>query len=142
MRIAGGTIALGLGALAVLPVVAPLAGGEAPAADPAPEQHAAFAPLPSVNDKAASAILAMSPFAPDRSAFDRATASAPPAPPVELKLTGIFKVGKELRASLIVGGQSIIVREGDETAAGKVGKISTNSVVLTGPSDRLVEMFR
>jgi hypothetical protein len=142
MRIAGVTVAIGLGALAVLPVVAPLAGGEAPAADPAPGQPPVFAPLPSVNDKAVLAVLAMSPFVADRSPFDRATASAPPAPPVEVKLTGIFKVGKELRASLIVGGQSIVVREGDETAAGKVGKITADSVVLAGPPEQVLGMFR
>ncbi|MEY2759344.1 MAG: hypothetical protein RIR33_3122 [Pseudomonadota bacterium] len=142
LRLAGVTIAIGLGSFTVLALVAPLAGGEAPAADPAPEQPAAFAPLPPVNDQAMPAILAMSPFAQDRSAFDRATASAPPAPPVEVKLTGIFRVGRELRASLIVGGQSIVVREGDDTAAGKVGKITGDSVVLAGPSDRVFEMFR
>ncbi|MEY2759833.1 MAG: hypothetical protein RIR33_3611 [Pseudomonadota bacterium] len=142
MRIAGVTVAIGLGALAVLPVVAPLAGGEAPAADPAPGQPPVFAPLPSVNDKAAPAILEMSPFATDRRAFDRATASAPPAPLVEVKLTGIFKVGKELRASLIVGGQPIVVRQGDETAVGKVGMITADSVTLAGPPVRMLEMFK
>ncbi len=142
LRIAGVTVAVGLGALAVLPAVAPFSGRDAPAADPTPDQPAAFAPLPSVNVKAASAILEMSPFAPNRSAFDRATASASPVPPVEVKLTGIFRVGKELRASLIVGGQSIVVREGDETAAGKVGKIAENSVMLAGVRELRLEMFR
>ena len=45
----------------------------------------AFAPLPSVNAAAQTTILEASPFVRDRSAFDRATASAPPPPPIEGK---------------------------------------------------------
>ena len=84
----------------------------------------------------------MSPFAKDRSAFDRATASAPPPPPVEVKLTGIFRVGKELRASLMINGQSIVVRTGDETAVGKVTKIEPGAVMLSGATEQRLEMFR
>ena len=77
-----------------------------------------------------------------RSAFDRATASAPPPPPVEVKLTGIFRVGKELRASLVINGQSIVVRKGDETTAGKVLKIEAGLVVVSGAIEQRLEMFR
>jgi hypothetical protein len=34
------------------------------------------------------------------------------------------------------------VREGDETAAGKVGKISADSLALMGPSEQVLEMFK
>jgi len=102
----------------------------------------AFAPLPSVNAAAQTTILEASPFARDRSAFDRATASAPPPPPMEVKLTGVFRVGKDLRASLMINGQSIIVRKGDDTAAGKVVKIDEGAVVITGLVEQMLEMFR
>jgi len=116
-------------------------------ADPASEEArsvaaSAFAPLPSVNAQAQTLILEASPFARDRSAFDRATASAPPPPPVEVKLTGIFRVGKELRASLTINGQSIVVRKGDETAAGKVVKIEEDAVVISGANEMRAEMFK
>ena len=103
---------------------------------------AMFAPLPAVDAQAPNLITEMSPFANDRSPFDRASASAPLPPPVEMKLTGIFRVGKELRASLVVNGQSIVVRKGDETAAGKVTKIELDSIVISGASELKFEMFK
>jgi len=114
-----------------------------PAAEEARSASAtAFAPLPSVNAAAQTAILEASPFARDRSAFDRATASAPAPAPIEVKLTGVFRVGKELRASLIINGQSIVVGKGDETLAGKVMKIDEDAVEISGATERRLEMFR
>jgi hypothetical protein len=55
---------------------------------------------------------------------------------------GIFQVGKELRASLLVNGQSLGVRKGDETAAGKGVKIEPGAVVLSGATQQRLEMFR
>jgi len=115
--------------------------------DPAAEEarsasSTTFAPLPSVNAAAQTTILEASPFARDRTAFDRATASAPPPPPMEVKLTGVFRVGKELWASLLINGQSIVVRKGDETAAGKVVTIEEDAVVVSGTEERQLSMFK
>jgi type IV pilus biogenesis protein PilP len=142
IRLAGAGTVLGLVGLAFASVVIPQIGTELPEEAAATSAVAAFAPLPPVNDKAGGQILEASPFVSDRSAFDRATASAPAAVPVEVKLTGIFRVGKELRASLNVGGQALVVREGDETPAGKVEKISAGSVTLSGPPERSIAMFK
>lgn len=101
-----------------------------------------FAPLPVINAEAPNLILGMSPFARDRSAFDRATASAPPPPPVDVRLTGVFRVGKELRASLTINGQSLVVSKGDETAAGTVQAIEVGAVVLSGATEQRLEMFK
>lgn len=114
----------------------------APSDDRPANTRTAFAPLPPVNTEAGPSLLDRSPFAPDRSAFDRENASTPPPPPIEVKLTGIFKVGKELRASLLVGGQSIVVRRGDETAAGRVARIEADAVHLEGPTQQRLEMFK
>lgn len=142
IRLAGAVTALGLVGLAFAPVVITPIGTELPEEAAVTSAVAAFAPLPPVNDKAGGQILEASPFVSGRSAFDRATASAPAAVPVEVRLTGVFRVGKELRASLNVGGQSLVVRKGDETPAGKVGKISASSVMLLGPPERSVDMFK
>ena len=142
IRMSGMAAALGLAALALAPlVISPLEPGTS-AGHPPTVRSPAFAPLPPVNDKAGVHLLETSPFAPDRSAFDRTTAAAPPAPPVEVKLTGIFRVGKELRASLNVDGHSVVVRTGDDTAAGKVERISLDGVTLSGPPPRMLEIFK
>jgi hypothetical protein len=142
LRILGIAVAAGLAGVAATAVVVPT-----PEAERIEERRSrgatvAFAPLPAVNVQAPSLILDMSPFAKARGAFDRATASAPPPPPVEVKLIGIFRVGKELRASLMINGQSIIVRKGDETEAGKVLKIEAAAVMLSGAIEQRLEMFR
>lgn len=142
LRILGIAVAAGLAGVAATAVVVPTPEAERIEERRSRGATAAFAPLPAVNIQAPSLILDMSPFARDRSAFDRATASAPPPPPVEVKLTGIFRVGKELRASLTINGQSIVVRKGDETAAGKVLKIEAGAVVLSGAIEQRLEMFR
>lgn len=141
LRIAG---AVGLAALvgAVAAAMAlPMNVSDPAVGDARNAATAAFAPLPSVNAEAQTQLLGMSPFARDRSAFDRATASAPP-PPIEVKLTGVFRMGKELRASLIINGQPIVVRKGDETAAGKVVKIEEDAVVISGAVEQRMEMFK
>ena len=142
LRVLGIAVAAGLAGVGAAAVVVPTPETESMEARRSSGATAAFAPLPAVNVQAPSQILDMSPFAKDRSAFDRATASAPPPPPVEVKLTGIFRVGKELRASLMINGQSIVVRKGDDTAAGKVLKIEAGGVVLSGAIEQRLEMFR
>jgi hypothetical protein len=142
LRILGIAVAAGLAGVAATAVVVPTPEAERIEERRSRGATAAFAPLPAVNIQAPSLILDMSPFARDRSAFDRATASAPPPPPVEVKLTGIFRVGKELRASLTINGQSIVVRKGDETTAGKVLKIEARAVVLSGATEQKLEMFK
>ncbi|MCF8508475.1 MAG: hypothetical protein K9G83_07035 [Hyphomonadaceae bacterium] len=142
LRLLGVAVAAGLAGVAAAAVFVPTPEAESMEARRSSGATAAFAPLPAVNVQAPSLILGMSPFAKDRSAFDRATASAPPPAPVEVKLTGIFRVGKELRASLMVNGQSIVVRKGDETAGGKVLKIEAGAVVLSGAIEQRLEMFR
>jgi hypothetical protein len=142
LRSAGIVGAVALAGVAAAGVFLPVGEiDEQAGAQPRPAS-AAFAPLPAINAQAQGQILDMSPFARDRSAFDRATASAPPPPPVEVKLTGIFRVGKELRASLMINGQSLVVRKSDETAAGKVVKIEPSAVVLSGVIEQRLEMFR
>lgn len=142
LRILGIAVAAGLAGVAATAVVVPTPEAERIEERRSRGATAAFAPLPAANVQAPSLILDMSPFAMDRSAFDRATASEPPPPPVEVKLTGIFRVGKELRASLMINGQSIVVRKGDETAAGKVVKIEPSAVVVSGATEQRLEMFR
>ena len=142
LRVMGIAVAAGLAGVAATAVVVPTPEAERIEEGSSPGATAAFAPLPAANVQAPSLILDMSPFAKDRSAFDRATASAPPPPPVEVKLTGIFRVGKELRASLVINGQSIVVRKGDETTAGKVLKIEAGLVVVSGAIEQRLEMFR
>jgi hypothetical protein len=141
LRIPGIAVAAGLAGVAATAVVVPTPDAERIEERRSRGATAAFAPLPAVNIQAPSLILDTSPFAKDRSAFDRATASAPPPPPVEVKLTGIFRVGKELRASLMINGQSIVVRKGDDTIAGKVTKIEADAVLISGVSEQRLEMF-
>lgn len=100
-----------------------------------------FSPLPPVNVAARRSLLERSPFVPERTAFDRQSAIAPP-PPVEAKLTGVFKIGKQLRASLMIGGQAITVKKGDDTQIGKVSSIEASAVVIEGATTRRLEMFK
>ena len=108
LRVIGIAVAAGLAGVGAAAVFVPTPEAESIEARRNRGATAAFAPLPAVNLQTLSLILDMSPFANDRSAFDRATASAPPPPPVEVKLTGVFRLGKELRASLMINGQSIV----------------------------------
>ena len=142
LRLLGVAGTAGLAGVAAAAVFVPKPEAESIEARRGSGATAAFAPLPPANIQAQSLILDMSPFAKDRSAFDRATASTPPPPPVEVKLTGIFRVGKELRASLMINGQSLVVRKGDDTVAGKVLKIEARAVVLSGATEQKLEMFK
>jgi hypothetical protein len=98
-------------------------------------------PLPKANPAEGASLLERSPFASNRSAFSR---NAPQAPivPVEVKLAGIFKVGKEMRASINVGGQNLVVKKGDDTPAGKVTAVEASAVVLDGAPPRRIELFK
>jgi hypothetical protein len=133
------SVCLALAGLGLESVVPDNASPEAVAAS---AKSARFGPLPSVDAQAGPSILERSPFATDRSAFNRDTAMTPPPPPVEVKLTGIFKIGKTLHASLLVGGQSIMVKKGDEIAVGKIAKVEASAVEIEGPNPQRLEMFR
>lgn len=87
-------------------------------------------PLPKAEPGAASLILDRSPFTPERRPFGRD--QAPPPAPVDVRLTGIFTLGGKRQASLMVGGQPSSVREGDQTAAGRITKIEPTAVELEG----------
>lgn len=106
-----------------------------------PERLAvAAAPLALTAPDTAKAILERSPFAPDRAAFNRN--AGPSAPPMDVKLTGISTRGKQQRASLMINGQRLVVGQGDTTPAGVVEVIEDSAVVLAGPPERRVEMFK
>jgi hypothetical protein len=96
--------------------------------------------LPIADKAAGPSLIERSPFAQNRSAFARN--AGPPAPEIEVKLAGLFKMGKEMRASLVIGGQSVVVRKGDETPVGKVASIEASAIVLEGPSPRRIELFK
>ena len=114
--------------------VAPSASEDAARAD--------FAPLPMTNSLARRDLLDRSPFVQGRTAFDRQTALAPPAPLMDVRLTGIVKVGKELRANLRINGQSISVKRGDQTPAGLIAKIEPSAVEIEGAIPQRLEMFK
>jgi hypothetical protein len=142
LRIVGLALIIGCLALAGLglgPVPPDNSLPETPAAS---AKSARFTPLPSVDAQAGPSILERSPFATDRSAFNRDTAMTPPPPPIEVKLTGIFKIGKQLHASLLVGGQAVMVKKGDEIAVGKIAKVEAAAVEIEGPNPQRLEMFR
>lgn len=145
MRMLLHIIGLALIALAVSAAAAPmLEPSEAAAGDGAPPAlpRMQFAPFPATAPEAGPSLLERSPFAPDRSAFDRSASMAPPPPPVEVRLTGISRMGGSLRANLLIGGQSITVKKGDDTPVGKVLKVEAAAVVFEGPPGRRIEMFR
>lgn len=138
-------VGIGLIALAVSAAAVPmLEPSEAAAGDWAPPAlpRMQFAPFPATAPDAGPSLLGRSPFASDRSAFDRSASMAPHPPPVEVRLTGISRMGGSLRASLLIGGQSLSVKKGDDTPVGKVLKVEPSAVVLEGPPERRIEMFR
>lgn len=138
LRAAGIAIVSALAGLAITglgnPDPAPI---EATSAEAAPF---AVAALPATNAASGRSLIERSPFAQDRSEFSRNAAQ--PAPEIEVRLAGIFKVGGEMRASLVVGGQNLMVREGDHTPAGTVATIEASAVVIDGPHPRRIEMFK
>jgi hypothetical protein len=141
LRIVGLALIVGCLALAGLGLVFVAPDNVSPGAPAASVKSARFAPLPSIDAQAGPSILERSPFATDRSAFNRDTAMTPPPPPVEVKLTGIFKIGKTFHASLLVGGQSIMVKKGDEIAVGKIAKVEAAAVEIEGANPQRLEMF-
>jgi len=142
LRIFGLALITGCLALTGLGLVSVAPDNASPPTAVASTKSARFAPLPSVDAQAGPSILERSPFATDRSAFNRETAMMPPPPPVEVKLTGIFKIGKQFHASLLVGGQPIMVKKGDEIAVGKIAKVEAAAVEIEGPNPQRLEMFR
>jgi hypothetical protein len=123
---------LALAAVAALGVVAArepkeTADGAAEAAPPPPR---AFAPLLPSSPDTAPALIARSPFAPDRTAYARPTAEA--APPPEVRLTAIARVGGVLKATLVVDGAESTVGEGDVTPIGRVAAIGDTSIAFEG----------
>lgn len=142
LRIVGLGLVTACLALAALGLVSVAPDG-APSAKPvASAKSAHFAPLPSIDAQAGPSIMERSPFATDRSAFNRENAMTPPAAPVEVKLTGIFKIGKQFHASLLVGGQAVMVKKGDEIAVGKIAKVEASAVEIEGVNPQRLEMFR
>ncbi len=141
IRIAGVLLLAALIAIGAASFVGGPEAGAAGQAKPA-VRPLAFAPLPPVDPAARRSILDRSPFIQGRSTFDRQTAMTPPPPPVEVRLTGIMKLGKQLRASLLVGGQSVLVTKGDDTPIGKVTSIEASAVVIEGATTRRLEMFK
>jgi len=142
LRIVGLALISACLALAVLGPMSVAPDNTLPEVPPASAKSVRFAPLPSVDAQAGPSMLERSPFATDRSAFNRDTAMTPPPPPVEVKLTGIFKIGKQLHASLLVGGQPVMVKKGDEIAVGKIAKVEAAAVEIEGPNPQRLEMFR
>ena len=112
--------------------------------DTTPERHriASFSPLPPIDVAASRSITEKSPFVRGRAAFDRETASTPPRPPVDVRLTGVSRLGKELRASLRIDGQMFTVRKGDQTPIGVVASIEESAVVIDGATSQRFEMFK
>lgn len=141
-RIVGLALIIGCLALAGLGLVSASPDKVSPEAPAGSVKSARFAPLPSVDAQAGPSILERSPFATDRSAFNRDTAMTPPPPPVEVKLTGIFKIGKQFQASLLVGGQAVMVKKGDEISVGKIAKVEAAAVEIEGTNPQRLEMFR
>ncbi len=141
LRALGGLAVVGFAAAAVVGLrLSPDVPTEAPLASlPAPSTTA----LPQVGAGAGPSLLGRSPFARDRSPFARNAGPAAPEVPIEVRLAGIFKVGNETRANLIVGGQSVVVKKGDETPIGVVTDIEASAVIFGGATPpRRVEMFK
>ena len=142
----------GPGLIALLVFVSVGAGLTPPdaAPDAAPEEmgfadaslRPQYAALPTTAPEAGRSLLDRSPFAQDRSAFNREASIVPPPPPVEVRLTGVSRMGGSLRANLMIEGQSLAVKQGDDTPAGKILKVEAGAVVLEGPPERRIEMFR
>jgi len=91
---------------------------------------------------AVAGLLARSPFARDRSAYQRVVAvAAPQAPPPDVRLVAIFSTGGEPRATLRIDGIDHTVTVGDVTPIGVVTAIETEAVELSGETVRRVGLF-
>lgn len=139
LRIFGGLFSIALLALAALPWVHPsftLTANNAYS----PVEALTFSTLPPVNVGASRAILERSPFVKGRAAFDRETASTPPRPPAEVRLTGVSRLGDQLRANITIDGQFLAVRQGDETPVGVVSAIEETAITIIGAQTFHVEL--
>jgi type IV pilus biogenesis protein PilP len=106
------------------------------------EPAATLRSLPLASPEAGPALLARSPFAPDRSTYARARIVATPAPPTEVHLVAVFAVHGQPKASLVISGQQVDVSVGDQTPAGAVTAIQADAVVLGESPGRTVQLFK
>lgn len=128
-----GLLGLTAAALAPAPRASPSTAKLEPLAAPAAP------PLPALDATLGSSLLARSPFAHDRSAFTR---NIMPQTALEIRLAGISKVGGKRHAQLVIGNQTVSVAEGDATPSGPVKSIEADAVVLAGPPERRLELFK
>lgn len=109
------------------------------------QNQAATTALRSVEPIAPSVVaglLARSPFARDRGAYQRVVAVvAPQAPPPDVRLIAIFSTGGEQRATIRINGVDHTVAVGDVTPVGVVTAIETEAVELSGKTVRRVGLF-
>lgn len=89
-----------------------------------------YAPLPAVNTGSGASLIERSPFVRDRSAFDRDALAARETAPIDIRLTGIVRLGGQMSASLQIDGQPLVVRTGSETPVGKIANVETSAVVF------------
>jgi hypothetical protein len=131
---------LAFAGVAVAGIVAPQADLQLPEFSEA--RTPSSSPLPVSDATVAAQILGRSPFSPSRAAFSRNAAPEAPPAPIEVKLAGIYKIGKQMRANLVIGGQSVTVKQGDDTPIGKVTNVEAAAVVIEGNPPRRIEMFK
>lgn len=87
-------------------------------------------------------LLARSPFARDRSVYQRVSqVSAPEMPLPDVRLVAIFSTAGELRATLRIDGVDYTVTVGDLTPAGVITAIEPEAVELSGETARRVGLF-
>jgi len=90
----------------------------------------------------AAGLLARSPFARDRGAYQRVSSvSAPQTPPPEVRLVAIFSTSGELRATLRIDGADHTVAVGDLTPVGVVTAIEPEAVEVSGETERRFGLF-
>lgn len=138
-RSAGVAVLAGLTGLAAMALIVPIETPAAPvtASGSVPFSHVG---LPSTDRTAGPSLLERSPFSRDRGVFSRD--AGPRAREIEVRLAGVFRIGKEIKASLIIDGQSIVVGKGDVTPAGAIADIEPSAIVLDGPSPRRIDLFQ
>ncbi|MGD2134109.1 MAG: hypothetical protein PVI23_15055 [Maricaulaceae bacterium] len=102
---------------------------------------AASRALPAASGQARVQILARSPFASDRSAFERNRPAPAPERVIDVRLVAVFAAGGEPRATLLIDGRETNVAVGDQTSLGPVTSISADAVTLGDPPARTVSLF-
>jgi len=128
----GGLAAVGLAPMPPTPTVRPTA-------TPAMTPEAAAPALPNVDPSVGLSLLSRSPFAHDRSPFTRNVLAQPA---LEVRLAGISTVSGKKHATIVVGTQTLVVAKGDATPVGNVETIETDAVVIAGPPERRLELFK